>query len=174
MKQHLNPGGIVTQWVPLYESDPETVRSELATFFDVFPNGTVWGNDINGEGYDTVLLGQVDPAKIDIDQLEDRWNKPENASVAASIGAVGFRSPLDLLSTYAGRASDLAPWLQHAQINDDMSMRLQYLAGMGLNFDRPAVIYNDILQYRRFPEDIFTGSPARIAALRFALGSPVR
>ena len=25
VKQHLNPGGVITQWVPLYESDPETV-----------------------------------------------------------------------------------------------------------------------------------------------------
>ena len=23
VKQHLNPGGVVTQWVPLYESDPD-------------------------------------------------------------------------------------------------------------------------------------------------------
>ena len=50
VKQHLNPGGVVTQWVPLYESDSETVKSEIATFFQVFPNGTIWGNDINGEG----------------------------------------------------------------------------------------------------------------------------
>jgi spermidine synthase len=35
-KRHLKPGGVVTQWVPLYESDPETIKSELATFFEVF------------------------------------------------------------------------------------------------------------------------------------------
>ncbi|HLX43728.1 MAG TPA: fused MFS/spermidine synthase [Bryobacteraceae bacterium] len=174
VKQHLNPGGIVTQWVPLYESDPETVKSELATFFNVFPNGTVWGNDINGEGYDTVLLGQAEPMKIDLDALDARWTAPENARVSESMSLVAFRSPLDLLTTYAGRASDLTPWLQNAQINDDMSMRLQYLAGMGLNFDRPAVIYSDILAFRRFPNDMFTGSEARMAALRFALSSPGR
>ena len=41
VKAHLNPGGIVTQWVPLYETDLQTVKSEIATFFDVFPDGTV-------------------------------------------------------------------------------------------------------------------------------------
>ncbi len=65
VKQHLNPGGVITQWVPLYESDPETVKSEIATFFDAFPNGTIWGNDISGGGYDMVLMGQVDQSKID-------------------------------------------------------------------------------------------------------------
>ena len=44
VKRHLNPGGVVTQWVPLYESTPEVVKSEIATFFEVFPNGTIWGN----------------------------------------------------------------------------------------------------------------------------------
>ena len=37
VKQHLNPGGIVTQWVPLYESDLATVKSELATFLRRLP-----------------------------------------------------------------------------------------------------------------------------------------
>ena len=32
----------------LYESDTNAVKSEMATFFDVFPNGTIWNNDENG------------------------------------------------------------------------------------------------------------------------------
>src|SRR5262249_36018090 len=38
-KRHLNPGGVITQWVPLYESNTDVVKSEIATFFEVFPNG---------------------------------------------------------------------------------------------------------------------------------------
>jgi spermidine synthase len=165
VKQHLNPGGIVTQWVPLYESDMATVKSELATFFDVFPNGTVWGNDINGEGYDVVLLGQVEPLKLNIDALEDRWNRPEYSRVAQSMASVNLRSATDMLATYAGRASDMKRWLADAEINDDLSMRLQYLAGMGLNSDSPATVYAEMLEYRHFPKDIFTGSLSRILAL---------
>jgi spermidine synthase len=172
VKQHLNPGGVVTQWVPLYESDEATVKSELATFFDVFPNGTVWGNDINGDGYDVVLLGQAEPTRLNIDAMQERLARPENVRVAQSLGSVGFRSALDLLATYAGRATDLAPWLAHAEINDDLSMRLQYLAGMGLNFDRPVVIYSSMLEYRRFPGDLFSGSDAAVSSLRFALAEP--
>lgn len=56
-RQHLNPHGLITQWVPLYESTPDAVKSEIATFFDAFPNGTAWGNRDNGRGYDLVLLG---------------------------------------------------------------------------------------------------------------------
>ena len=45
MKRHLNPGGVVAQWLPIYDSDPETIRTELATFFPCFPNGTIWSNN---------------------------------------------------------------------------------------------------------------------------------
>ena len=44
VKTHLNPGGVVTLFVQLYESSPAAVKSELATFFEAFPNGVVFGN----------------------------------------------------------------------------------------------------------------------------------
>ncbi len=68
----------------LYESDRATVKSELATFFDVFPNGTVWANTINGLGNDLVLVGQVEPLKLDVDALQDRWSRAEYARVTQS------------------------------------------------------------------------------------------
>ncbi len=171
VKQHLRPGGIVTQWVPLYESDFATVKSELATFFDVFPNGTVWANTINGLGNDLVMLGQVEPLKLDIDALQDRWRRDEYARVTQSLGAVNFHEATDVLATYAGSASDLKPWLAGADINDDMSMRLQYLAGIGLNFDDPGSIYADMLRYRRFPRELFTGSEQRVRRLEDQLNT---
>ncbi len=109
VKQHLNPGGLVTQWVPLYESNEAAVKSEIATFFEVFPNGTVWGNTNQGQGYDVVLLGQVGPLHIDIDSIEARMARPDMAPVDASLNAVGFPSIVDLLGTYAGRASTSSP-----------------------------------------------------------------
>jgi spermidine synthase len=174
VKEHLSPGGIVTQWVPLYESDLATVKSELATFFAVFPNGTVWANAINGEGYDVVLLGQVEPLNLNVDALEDRWSRPDYARVAQSMGAVNFHNATDMLATYAGRASDMKRWLAGADINEDMSMRLQYLAGMGLNFDNTAKIYAEMLEYRRFPRELFTGSEQRIRTLEDLLSTTSR
>jgi len=173
-KRHLSPGGVVTQWVPLYESDAPTVKSELATFFDVFPGGTIWGNDINGDGYDTVLLGQAEPTKINLDQMQEQLERPEYALVARSLRAVQFRSVTDLLATYSGRASDLAPWLEHAEVNQDLNLRLQYLAGMGLNYDKPAILYNAMLAYLKFPEDLFVGSEGRTQELKMRMPANAR
>jgi spermidine synthase len=172
VKKHLNPGGVITQWVPLYESDFDTVKSELATFFDVFPNGTIWGNDINGEGYDLVLLAQVEPTRIDIDALDQRMQREDHRLVKQSLAEVNFHSVPQLLGTYAGRASDLTGWLQGAQINRDLNLRLQYLAGMGLNYDKPGYVYSEMLLRRKPAPEIFSGSPARMAAFFASLGQP--
>jgi hypothetical protein len=58
---------------------------------------------------------------------------------------------MELFATYAGRPSDLAPWLKDAQFNEDANLRLQYLGGMGINAGKHRVIYGTFW-YRRFPE----------------------
>ena len=169
VKSHLNPGGLVTQWVPLYQSDMATVRSEIATFLSVFPNATIWNNDISGEGYDVVLVGQVGPARIDIAQLEQRLARPDYGAVRESLNEVGLGSAVSLLSTYAGRGPDLQRWLRNAQINRDRDLRLQYLAGFGMLTNDATTILYDMLRYRRFPNSSFEGTAEQLHTLRYAL-----
>jgi spermidine synthase len=157
-RERLNPGGMVTQWIPLYESDEASVKSEVATFFQVFPGGTIWANDDSGNGYDVVVLGQNGPARIDMDALRKRWSSHDYEWAAASLAKVGFPTPDSLLATYAGRAAELAPWLAGAQINRDRNLRLQYLAGLGLNAGMEATIYSHMLAYCEYPEGLFFGS----------------
>jgi spermidine synthase len=82
---------------------------------------------------------------------------------------VGFASAIDLLASYAGRGPDLAAWLKGAAINTDRDLRLQYLAGMGLNEDVQYQIYSELLQARRFPSGLFVGSAETLAQLRNAI-----
>ena len=168
VKRHLNPGGVVAQWLPLYDSDEETVKTGLATFFEVFPNATVWSNYTDGDGYDLVLIGREDGSPIDVDALEKRLDQSAYKGVAASLADAGFLSALDVLKTYAGRASDLLPLVANVPANEDLNLRLQYLAGMGLNSVRSPEIYRDILAYRQFPEGLFSGEGAE--GLRVVLG----
>jgi spermidine synthase len=158
-KRHLTPGGVVTLFVQLYESNTEAVKSEIGTFLDAFPNGIVWGNTNQGRGYDLVLLGQVEPTKIDVDAIQAKLRRPEYARVAQSLREIGMHSAVDLFSTYAGRKADLEPWLRNAAINRDRNLRLQYLAGLGLNLYEADSIYADMLRHvSKPPEDLFVAS----------------
>jgi spermidine synthase len=170
VKQHLNPGGVVTVFVQLYGSGEEAVRSEVATFFDAFPDGMVFGNTDNGRGYDVVLVGQLQPAPINIDTIAQRLQRPEYAPVRKSLKEIGFDSEVQLFATFAGNRTQMRPWLEGAQINHDRNLRLQYLAGMDLNAHQEAEIYKHMTQYWEYPVDLFVGRAESLAALKSAMG----
>lgn len=168
-KARLNPGGVMSLWIPLYESNTTTVKSLVATFFHVFPHGVLWSNATADGGYDAVLFGQAGPTVLDLDQLHERMSRPDHARVKVSLAEVGFASAASLLSTYAGRASDLQEWSRDAQLNTDGNMRLQYLAGWSLNSFDSAGIMADISRHYRFPETLFQGASHRRDALRMMI-----
>jgi spermidine synthase len=160
VKKHLNPGGVVSQWVPIYQASETAVRGEIATFLSVFPDGTLWANHNPAGGYDLVMLGSDGPTPIDLDVLMARLARPDHQRVSESLQAIGFQSGIRLLSTYAGRSVDLAPWLAGAQIDRDRKPWLQYQAGMDSYTPQKSDVYGDLVAYRRFPEDLFIGSEA--------------
>ena len=157
-KKRLRAGGIVAQWLPLYETDVPSVKSELASFLQVFPEGTVWSSHIprNG-GTDLVMIGQVGAMKIDVDRLASRIER--NPRLAQSLADVDLGYLITLLAAYFGRGADLAEWLEDAQINHERSLRLQYLAGFSVERYEEQEIYRSMAHYRRYPKDLFIAPP---------------
>ncbi len=172
VKERLNPGGFVTQWVPFYQSDEAVVKSELATFFEAFPGGTIWGNDFGGVGYDVVMLGQKEPTVLDAEAINDRIVSQGYSRVQQSLLDVGFGSVLDIFSLYAGRDEDLRGFLADAEINRDRNLRLQYLAGLQISSNAGSAMYAPMLGLRRFPADIFGGSDLVVENLRRVMNLP--
>ena len=166
VKNHLNPGGVVTLFVQLYESSEAAVKSEVATFLEAFPDGAVFANTANGQGYDLVLFGQLGGGKINVDDVQKRLSDPANQAIAGSLREIGIYSAVDLFGTYAGGKSDMANWLKDASINTDRNLRLQYLAGLGLNLYQSDAIYRNMIKQSRYPETLFDGSAETLQMLR--------
>ena len=105
-----------------------------------------------------MLLGQVEGTTINLDEIEATAQaagiRAGRAVAARDRDVLGRRSVRDLCRP----RTDFAPWLKDAQINRDRNLRLQYLAGRGLNLYQADVIYADMLNYSRAPDAIFTGS----------------
>jgi spermidine synthase len=125
-RQHLNRGGMVAQWIPLYESNEEAVKCELATFVQAFPFATMWSGESRHEGYDVVAVGSLEstcePALVAHRVLA-------NLDVGQSLREVEIESTETLQRMFTAYGSDLKQWLKDAQINCDCNLRLQYLAG---------------------------------------------
>ncbi len=180
-RDHLKPGGSVSLWLPLTESDLPTTKSLIATFFQVFPEGILWSNERGRNGYDAILFGQAEPTVIDVDALQKRLIRPDHQLVKRSLRDVELWEPkgfegeeepnegIDLLATYAGQAPLLKGVVAGAQINTDRNLRLQFLAGMSLNSYLGDSILASILDHYRFPDRTFVGSPETLRSLKQAL-----
>ena len=83
-----------------------------------------------------------------------------------TLAQVGINSAVELFGTYSGSRTDMANWLEDAEINTDRNLRLQYLAGLGLNQYDAASIYRELIQETRYPEHLFEGSEETLAELR--------
>ncbi len=128
-KAHLNPGGVVAQWVPLYESNEAAVKCELATIVGAFPAATIFSGENNSTGYDVIVLGTVDGSLlINVSTLLERV--ASNSPLYASLSEVGLSNIDLLLTTLAADGPALVDWLRGAEINRDRNLRLQYLSGL--------------------------------------------
>lgn len=167
VKRLLNPGGVVSEWAPLYENREDAVQSEVATFLAVFPRGTLWGSRPGvGGGYDLILVARETDARIDVDALQRRIADPEYLPVVHSLVASGFGSPLDLFSTFAGDRTTMAAWLEGAPLNLDRNLRLQYLAGLRSPPSGHEDTYAHLVARRALPAELFSASADWLAQLR--------
>jgi spermidine synthase len=113
-----------------------------------------------------VLFGQLENNRIDVDAVQARLADPANAPIAQSLREIGINSAVELFGTYAGRRTDMSSWLKDAQINTDRNLKLQYLAGLGLNLYQSDAIYKAMSRESKYPEELFAGSPDTLEALR--------
>jgi spermidine synthase len=156
-QEHLNPDGLMVQWIPLYEKDAATAKCELATFLSVFPDATVWTGwtpkDGDDERHDLVLIGRMKPAKIDLEALARRMDA--NAAIKAALKPVAIDTVPALIGQFVCRGEDLRPWLADAEINRDISLRLEYLAGLSLWMVQAKQVFHDMGIDRCYPVDVF-------------------
>lgn len=64
-RQHLNPGGMVSQYLPLHKLRRDDLLGIIATFREVFPHCTVWLGH-----YHAVLIGANRPLDLDFARWE--------------------------------------------------------------------------------------------------------
>jgi spermidine synthase len=71
-RSRLKPGGLMAQWVQIYESNDDVLRVVLATFTSVFPFVSVW-QTLPG---DLILIGSAEAFEPDLDALMERYAVP--------------------------------------------------------------------------------------------------
>jgi spermidine synthase len=141
-KSRLNPGGLAAQWIPFYETDEQSVKSQIYSFAQAFPHMSVWNGLAGDGGYNVTLLGQLKPLEVTMSQVNESFSRPK---VRNSLSEVGLSSVPVMLELFAGVTEDFEWWLADAQLNRDRNLRLEYLAGRALNAQLADEIYRDMV-----------------------------
>ncbi len=118
-QSRLNPGGVICQWAHTYDISEADLRSIVATFLTVFPNGTLW---MVGEG-DVLLVGSTDPLTDRVAGIAEAWRRP---GVAEDLNAVGAADPLAVLSLFVADGPALRGWTSGAPVQNDDRSRLEF------------------------------------------------
>jgi spermidine synthase len=130
VRERLEPGGLFCQWAHTYDIGDADLRSIVATFRAVFPDGTMW---LIGDG-DLLLVGseRVAPnpeTKANgslvsrLDAMSLTWQRP---GVREDLGAVGLREPFSLLSLFVGGPSEMSRYAAGAAVQTDDRMALEF------------------------------------------------
>lgn len=96
-KSKLNEGGIMAQYLPLYELSHDDYQMIMRSFAKVFP-----GSILFFTGFDTILLGGKGDAALHLPLAASKFEIPE---VKNSLAEVGFENPEMLLSMFVARLS---------------------------------------------------------------------
>jgi spermidine synthase len=117
---HLRPGGIACQWLPMYELTPDDLRSVVASFRTAFPHVMIWRTH-----YDAELVGSLEPIVIDEARLEQRI---AHALVRDDLAAVEMGSAEDLLAYFVAADAGAARFAEAGVVNTDDNLHLEFSA----------------------------------------------
>lgn len=141
-RARLRPGGLMVQWLQLYETNDRVFDLVVRTFSSVFPNLSVW----TGAPGDLLLIGSEAPLTVDLDALALEFHRPE---MAADLKRFPI-TRLPVLLSHELISGRNGPFLASAAgpIHSDFHPRLEFLAQRAFFVSEPAE------KWRRLDENL--------------------
>jgi tetratricopeptide (TPR) repeat protein len=133
--ERLSDGGIMCQWLPLYELSEDNLRSVVASFAGSFEHVTIWQATS-----DVVLIGSDQPIRVDLTNLQRRLEQP---AVARQLGRIGLNDPLSLLADFTMDDAAVRAFAKDAIINTDDNLYLEFSSP--LTIGQPVMTPNTLL-----------------------------
>ena len=124
-RDRLAPGGIICQWIHLYEMQESVLKTILLTFIKYFPAAAAF---TSVENNDLLLIGSAGELRPDLELLTRRIRSGE---VAKDMQRIGLTSPFTLLTTQVFDSAEMRRWAGVGPTNSDNFPRVEYDAPRG-------------------------------------------
>ncbi len=127
---HLAPGGVMCQWLPIYELSVADLKSVVKTFSQNFKYTMAWLTQ-----YDAELIGSNQPLIFDETLLAQRLSDP---AVAKDLTAVMMGTSVDFLSYFIMGSQGMVEFGRDGIVNTDDNLYLE--------FSTPASVGRNVMQ----------------------------
>ncbi len=141
VKQHLEPDGLIVQWVHTYESSEEILKLILRTFRQSFPHSTTWLGP-----QDLLFVGSRDELTIDPERMAERMQRQ---SVREDLARVDADDVVAILARQVHSSEGQGEFAGEGIVNTDDLNVLEYAAPVAFYVGKPMVSFGD---ERRRPE----------------------
>lgn len=144
-KSRLEPGGVWSQWLPMYGLDGRGLRSLLKTYADVYPHVLVY---VTPDYSDLVLLGSDAPLTPDEASTARLGALP---ALTAELSGVGIRSPAELASLLLMDREAVVALAGDAVANTDDNMIIEFAAPLTMYRETRAENLELLMRYASLP-----------------------
>lgn len=151
--EHLNPGGVMCQWLPVYELSTEDLKSVVRTFGRHFKYTVLWLTHSDAE-----LIGSNSPITINEEELERRISSVDE--ISSDLKVIEMGSATDFLSYFLTGTDGLKAYARGGVINTDDNLYLEFSSPFSVA--KPVMTENvlvlsqymeSILPYLNMPDD---------------------
>jgi spermidine synthase len=116
----MNPGGVMAQWLPLYQMNTDHIRSVLASFAAAFKHTSVWLLYS-----DAVIIGSNSPLQLDLDRIDAIQSV--SPDLASDLQRVHMGGPAEnLLSYFLAGNEGVSRLIAGAKVNTDDNLYLEF------------------------------------------------
>lgn len=152
-RSRLAPGGVLCQWIQLYELGPRDLQMLLRTFHAVFPEVLLFGSLSDA---DIMLVGSMAPLTLDRGRFEARMMQPE---VEASLGRIGVKDWHDLAVWYVMGTREIEALAGEGPLNTDDNAAIEFRAPLFLGVETATENLRLLLEHRSGPEALVALAP---------------
>ena len=121
---HLAPGGILCQWMPLYELTEDNLRSIVASLSAHFAHNLLFQT-----AFDAVLIASNAPLQVDATELAKRLHQTE---VHRQLERVGLADPISFLCDLTMDDASVRRFAAGARLSTDDNLYLEFSSPLAI------------------------------------------
>jgi spermidine synthase len=139
-KAHLKEGGIMSQWIPLYNLSVEDVRTLVKTFQSVFPHTSVWLANA-----DIFMIGAPEKTYVDFTRLKEKLAMP---NIKRLLTDIDLEDPYEFLSTFVMNEEATRRYAEGAAVMTDDMPVVEFTGPRSLHVNTVSPNIGEFISYR--------------------------